>query len=171
MMNKNIFPVYQLNVTIILEVLYLIATLEIVNILDRAEDLSEIILQSEVMVNYEKARVEMNNDEEAQKLIKAFNDIKDSYEEVERFGRYHPDYNKIMKNVRMTKREMDMNEKVAQFKIAERNLQRLLDDVSEIIAYSVSEQIKVPKDGAALTDTGCSSGACASGEACSCRAS
>jgi hypothetical protein len=76
-----------------------------------------------------------------------------------------------MKKVRMTKRDMDMNDKVAKFKIAERNLQRLLDEVCEYIATNVSEQIKVPKDGAALTDGGCSSGGCGSGGGCSCQAS
>lgn len=157
---------------ILVEVDNLIATLEIVDILDRSEQFSKVILQSEVMHAYEKARHAMTTDEESQKLIKAFNDIKVHYEEVERFGRYHPDYNEIMRDVRSTKREMDMNDKVAQFKIAERNLQRLLDDVSELIAHSVSEQIMVPKDGAALTDGGCSTGGgCGSGEACSCRAS
>lgn len=155
-----------------MEVDDLIATLEIVDILDRSEQFSKMILQSDVMHAYEQARQKMNNDKESQKLIKAFNDIKIHYEDVERFGRYHPDYNEIMRNVRSTKREMDMDENVAQFKIAERNLQRFLDDISEVIAHSVSDQIKVPKDGAALTDGGCATGGgCGSGGSCSCRAS
>lgn len=149
----------------------LIGTLEIVNVLDHSEKLGKMILQSEVMEEYKRKRKELESDTHAQQLIKAFNDIKIHYEDVQRFGRYHPDYNEIMKNVRSTKREMDMHEKVAAFKVAERNLQRFLDEICEIIARSVSENIKVPKDGAALTDTGCSSGNCASGETCSCRAS
>lgn len=60
---------------------------------------------------------------------------------------------------------MDLNDKVAAFKIAERNLQNLLDEVSQFVAESVSEQIKAPKDGAALTDSGCG---CGSGGACGC---
>lgn len=149
----------------------MIATLEYVEILDHSEELGKMILQSEVMEAYKQSRQALDNDQESQRLINAFIDIKTHYEDVQRFGRYHPDYNEIMKNVRMTKREMDMNDKVANFKIAERNLQRLLDEVCEYIATNVSEQIKVPKDGAALTDGGCSSGGCGSGGKCSCQAS
>ncbi|SET29913.1 Cell fate regulator YlbF, YheA/YmcA/DUF963 family (controls sporulation, competence, biofilm development) [Oceanobacillus limi] len=143
----------------------MIATLEYVDILDRAELLGNMIIQSEVVVAFQKARNELNTDPEAQKLIRAFNDIKEQYEDVQRFGRYHPDYNEIMKKVRTTKREMDMHEKVATYKIAERNLQRLLDEISEHIAHSVSKDIKVPKDGAALSDSGCG---CGSGGSCGC---
>lgn len=149
----------------------MIATLEFVDILDRAESLGELILQSEIMDEYLSARLELTEDKEAQRLIRAFNDTKVHYEDVQRFGRYHPDYNEIMKNVRAAKREMDMNDKVASYKVAERNLQKLLDDISEQIALSVSDQIKVPKDGAAWSDTGCSSGGCGSGGACGCQAS
>lgn len=154
-----------------MEVGDLIGTLEYIDVLDHSEQLGKMILQSEMMKDYNDSRRELKNDKQAQRLIKAFNDIKIHYDDVQRFGRYHPDYNEIMKKVRLTKRDMDMNEKVAKFKVAERNLQRFLDSISEIVAESVSEQIKVPKDGAALTDSGCSTGGCGSGGTCSCQAS
>lgn len=143
----------------------MIATLEYVDILDRSELLGKMVLDSDVMESYNNSLQELNEDKEAQTLIKAFKDIKVHYEDVQRFGRYHPDYNDIMKKVRSVKREMDMNEKVATFKIAERNLQKLLDEISGHVALSVSEQIKAPKDGGALTDSGCG---CGSGGGCGC---
>ncbi|WP_156290446.1 YlbF family regulator [Oceanobacillus salinisoli] len=136
----------------------MIATLEYVDILDHSEKLGKMVMESEVMEDYKKSRVALDEDKEAQKLIKAFNDMKSHYDDIQRFGRYHPDYNEIMKKVRTTKREMDMNEKVASYKIAERNLQKLLDEISQYVANSVSEQIKAPRDGAALTDSGCGHG-------------
>lgn len=155
-----------------MEVYNMIATLEYVDVLDKSEHLGEMIIQSDVMKAYEHSRKELANDLESQRLITAFTNIKIHYDDVQRFGRYHPDYNEIMKSLRSTKREMDMNDKVAAFKVAERNLQRLLDDISKYIAESVSEQVKAPKDGAALTDGGCSSGGgCGSGGGCSCQAS
>src|SRR5699024_11555578 len=96
-----------------------------------------------------KAKKELLMNEQAQSIIKNFSNIKEQYEDVQRFGHYHPDYHEIMKNVRSTKRKMDMDPYVAAFKLAERNLQRFLDDVSEYIAESVSEQVMVPRDGLA----------------------
>lgn len=139
------------------------ATLEYVHVLDQAEQLGKMILSSELAEAYNRTREALNNNQEAQRLISNFIALKEDYEEIQRFGRYHPDYNKIMKRVREVKREMDMHDHVAAFKVAERNLQRLLDDVSTCLAASVSEQVKVPVDGAALTDTGC-----ASGSSCGC---
>lgn len=150
--------------------IFLIATLEYVDILDQTDQLTEMILESEVMKEYQRTYKTLQNDEEAQLLIKKFNDIKEHYEDVQRFGRYHPDYNEIMKNVRSSKRKMDMNQSVARFKVAERQLQRFLDEISEYIANSVSEHIIVPKDGIAL-DSGCSTGGCGSGGSCGCQAS
>lgn len=150
----------------------MIATLEYVDVLDRAEELGEMILQSDVMEAYKESRKVLKENKESQQLIKAFTDVKTHYEDVQRFGRYHPDYNEIMKNVRSVKRAMDMNENVALFKVAERNLQKLLDDISEYIATSVSADIKAPKDGALLSDGGCASGGgCGTGGGCSCNAS
>lgn len=147
----------------------MIATMEYADILDRSELLGKMVMQSDVMEAYKNSRESLDKDMEAQQLIKAFTDIKLHYEDVQRFGRYHPDYNEIMKKVRSTKRAMDMNDKVAAFKIAERNLQKLLDDICQHVALSVSSQIKAPKDGAALTDGGCGCGSGSSG--CGCKAS
>lgn len=145
--------------------------MEHVDMLDKADELSQLILQSDVMNDYKIACQELENDQEAQSLIHAFNDIKEHYEDVQRFGHYHPDYREIMKNVRSTKRKMDMNPFVAKYKLEERKLQRFLDEISESIAYSVSDNVMVPKDDLALTAGGCSTGGCGTGGGCGCQAS
>src|SRR5690625_4326341 len=155
------FQSYPFHVMIALEVDNMITT-EYVDILDRSELLGKMIIQSEEILTYNKAKKELYEDETASQLIKEFNKMKDLYEEALRFGSYHPDFHDIMKNIRKAKRKMDLNEKVAAFKVAERNLQRLLDDVSEVIAKQVSDQIKVPKEGDLFSDSGCSGG-CGSG--------
>lgn len=143
----------------------MIGTMEYVTILDDSEQLGQMVLQSDVMKDYQKKKATLDQDEVAQQLIKAFTNIKEHYDDIQRFGRYHPDYQEIMKKVRSTKRALDMHDSVAEFKIAERNLQTLLDDISEHIAFSVSDQIKAPKDGAALSDSSCG---CGSGGGCGC---
>ncbi|WP_047981372.1 YlbF family regulator [Ornithinibacillus contaminans] len=146
----------------------MIATLEYVDILDRSEILGKMILDSEIYELFHDAKTALANDPVAQQLIKDFNAVKDQYEDIQRFGRYHPDYSEIMKLVRSRKREMDLNDKVAAYKIAERQFQSLLDEISQYIAFSVSDKIKVPKDGGALTDSGCG---CGSGGGCGCKVS
>ncbi|AIF43865.1 YlbF family regulator [Virgibacillus sp. SK37] len=143
----------------------MIATMEYVDILDKSEQLGSMVMESDIMEAYTISQNALHKDKEAQRLIKDFQDIKEQYDDVQRFGRYHPDYNEIMKKVRAAKREMDMNDKVAAFKIAERNLQKLLDEISRYVAQSVSEQVKAPQEGAALTDSGCG---CGSGGGCGC---
>lgn len=148
-----------------MEVKLLLATTEIVDLIDESERIGQMIMQSDLMIDYIEAKETLANDKEAQRLITAFHNKKEQYEEVQRFGRYHPDYSAITKEIRATKRDMDMNDYVAKFKITERNVQELLDEVSERIAQSVSSQVKVPKDGALLTDSGCG---CGSGGGCGC---
>jgi len=148
------------------EVDAMIVNQDMMELLDKADQISDMILQSEAYRTYKQAHNHLVHDQEAQELIQAFVHIKEAYDEVQRFGRYHPDYNNIMKKVRAKKRQMDLNEKVATFKVAERQFQKLLDDISEIIAHSVSEQIMVPKDG--IIDGACG---CGSGGSCGCQAS
>ncbi|WP_347860681.1 YlbF family regulator [Salimicrobium sp. PL1-032A] len=143
----------------------MLATMEVVDVLDRSEGIGQLILGSDVYEEFNQAKQDLEENEEAQKLIHNFNKMKDQYEEVQRFGRYHPDYSSITKKIRSVKREMDMHECVARYKRAERNVQKLLDDISQSLAYSVSEQIKVPRNGMVFTDTGCS---CGSGGGCGC---
>lgn len=136
----------------------MLATVEIIDLLDLTDELSEMINQSEQMLNYIEKKQQLKKDQQSQTLLKAFEDKKEQYEDVQRFGRYHPDYRVITKETRLLKREVDMLDSVAQFKVAERELQMLLDDISEKIAHSVSKQIMVPRDGALFTDVGCGHG-------------
>lgn len=149
----------------------MIVTMEHVDLLNQTDLVVEMVLKSDVMQEYNEAKVSLQTDNEAQALIQAFEHAKEDYEEVQRFGNYHPDYYDIMRHVRSVKRKMDMNDKVAKFKIAERQLQNFLDKISQYIAESVSEHIKVPVDGAVFSDGGCSSGSCGSGGQCGCQAS
>lgn len=141
-----------------MEVFIMLATVETVDLLDLTDELSEMVNQSEQMLNYIEKKIQLKKDQQSQALLKAFERKKEQYEDVQRFGRYHPDYRVITKEIRLLKREVDMLDSVAQFKVAERELQMLLDDISERIAHSVSKQIMVPREGALFTDVGCGHG-------------
>lgn len=148
----------------------MLATSERVQLLERAEGLAKMILKSDVAEQYRICLYKLKNNEESQRKINHFVSLKDLYEEVQRFGKYHPDYKRVMLQIRESKREMDLDSYVAEFRVAENNLQSLLDEVSVQLGGAVSEHIKVPT-GNPFFDTGSScSGGCGSGGSCSCSA-
>ncbi|ATP39229.1 regulator [Solibacillus sp. R5-41] len=149
----------------------MLMTSEWVFILDEVDELSAMILSSEQAQKLRQAYKAVYEDIELSERIKAFQRIKDQYEDVQRFGKYHPDYNIIMKQIRTEKRHLDLNEQVATLKLAENDYQDLLDEISLIIGHSVSEAVKVPVSNPFFASSGssCSTG-CGTGGGCSCSA-
>ncbi|MED4203341.1 YlbF family regulator [Neobacillus mesonae] len=142
----------------------MLATLERVQLLEYAEDLAKMVLDSDIAEQYQDSLYKMQHNQETQKKIKRFVGMKELYEEVQRFGKYHPDYKRVMSQIREYKREMDLDPNVAAFKLAENDLQTLLDQISKAIGAAVSEHIKVPS-GNPFFETG---HGCGSGGSCGC---
>jgi len=122
----------------------IVATLESVLILDKAEQLAKAIICSDIAEDYRKCYKELHEDMEVQALIQQFTAMKERYEEVQRFGKYHPDYTFVSTKMRELKRSVDLHDKIAAFKRVETALQKLLDEVSVAIGSEVSSSIKVP---------------------------
>lgn len=138
------------------------------DVLTQANELTEMLLQSEAFVNHRLCKRQLSEDPEAQELIKVFNDWKERYEEVERFGVYHPDYKTVSTEIRQAKRALDLHEVVAKFKKAESEIEEWLDEISRILAREVSPSIKVPTGNPFFDQGGCSG--CGSGNGCACGA-
>ncbi|KIY21318.1 MULTISPECIES: YlbF family regulator [Mesobacillus] len=136
--------------------------------MEEAEQLVSMILQSDIAEYYRECLYKVKTNAETQRKVREFVDMKDRYEEVQRFGKYHPDYKDIMGKIRLVKRELDIDLVIAEFKKAENDLQSLLDEVSVIIGRSVSDSVKVPT-GNPFFESSCSGG-CGSGGSCGCSA-
>lgn len=147
----------------------MLATLERIELLDQTEELSKMILQSDIVENYLQCLTKLRANDNAQRKIRDFVKAKELYEEVQRFGKYHPNYKESMSQIRMLKREVDLDEDVANFKLAENDLQSLLDEISKLIGSAVSPHIKVPTGNPFFDSmsSGCSGG-CGSGGSCGC---
>ena len=143
----------------------MLATTERVELIEYAEDLAKKILQSDLAEQYRICLYNLQSSDEAQRKIRHFVRLKDQYDEVQRFGKYHPDYKRIMSRIREAKREVDLDPDVAAFKLAENDLQSLLDQVSILIGGAVSQQIKVPTGNPFFDTSGCGGGG-----ACGCSA-
>lgn len=140
-------------------------------ILEEVQDLNTMIRSSEQFANLQKAHLAVYTDEELVRKINDFQRMKDQYEDVQRFGKYHPDYQTIMKSVRIKKRELDVNDKVSALRLAENDYQDLLDEIGLLIGKTVSDAVKVPVSNPFFqSESSCSSGGCGSGGSCSCSA-
>jgi cell fate (sporulation/competence/biofilm development) regulator YlbF (YheA/YmcA/DUF963 family) len=139
---------------------------ELIPIDNKCNELVQIIVESEIFNTYIMFKNNLNNDENASSIIQKFTKIKDQYEEVQRFGKYHPDYNNTRKLMSEIKIELDTNLSISNFKRAEKELQKLLDEIGLILAESVSESIIVASDSGSLQkNCSCSSGK----KGCSCK--
>ncbi|MBP3952150.1 YlbF family regulator [Bacillus suaedae] len=145
----------------------MLATMKTMELLDHTDELSQAVVQSEPYEQYIQAKQALQSDSVAQERINRFNSMKDQYEDIQRFGKYHPDYDKISTDIRKLKREMDLTETVIAFKKAEKELETMLNEISEIIARSVSSTIKVPTGNPFFDNMSCSGG-CGSGS-CGCK--
>jgi cell fate (sporulation/competence/biofilm development) regulator YlbF (YheA/YmcA/DUF963 family) len=148
----------------------MLATIERLEILDQAEELANMVIESEEAEEYRRLYYKLKNSTQSQRKISEFVKLKELYEDVQRFGRYHPDYSRINKEVREAKREMDLDENVAGFRKAETALQSILDELSRIMGMAVSEHIKVPSGNPFFESSSSCSGGCGSGGGCSCSA-
>lgn len=147
----------------------MIVTIERTQIIDHAEQLAKMIIDSDIAETYRRHLNTMKSNKETQRKIQRFVKLKKRYEEVERFGKYHPDYKTVMAKIREAKREMDMDEHVANFKRAETDLQNLLDEISVLIGHSVSPNIKI-STGNPFFETA-NHGGCSVGGSCNCNIS
>lgn len=148
----------------------MLTTMRTVELLDESDHVANMVLQSDVAENYRQCLYRLKKDSHAQALIAEFVKIKEQYEDVQRFGKYHPDYKTITRQVRDVKRQVDLHATIAAFKKAENELQKLLDEISAILGQAVSEHVKVPT-GNPFFDTGSScGGGCGSGGSCGCSA-
>lgn len=110
---------------------------------DQNHVLIQAILASQTYNTYLQKKNQMNDCAEVAKLKKTFQVEKDKFERISSYGEYAPDYRQQQRKVRASKRALDLNEKVAAFRLAETDFQQLLDEISQRLAQTVSSEIKV----------------------------
>ncbi|GAA4870987.1 regulatory iron-sulfur-containing complex subunit RicF [Paenibacillus vulneris] len=142
-------------------------TLDMSAILMQAYSLGDLIKDSAETADYLYWKKRKEEDPQVQELLKLFQKKKDLFEECQRFGHFHPDYHSALEQARSIQEQLDSLETVRRFKEAEQRLDELLFSVSETIARSVSDTIKVPSNDPLASGGGCSSGSCSSGGSCS----
>jgi cell fate (sporulation/competence/biofilm development) regulator YlbF (YheA/YmcA/DUF963 family) len=136
---------------------------DLTELLSRAYSLGDLIKRSAMAEEYAYWKKMVERDDDAKQTAHRLARAKEKFEECERFGRFHPDYNEALDRVYAVQAELDSLESVRRFKTAERELDELLHDISFTVARAVSESIKVPD-----ADPNAKSGGCGGGGSCSC---
>ncbi|WP_025677285.1 YlbF family regulator [Paenibacillus massiliensis] len=138
-------------------------SVNLTDVLIYAYELGDMINESTEVADYLywKQRVEMNPD--IAEWVRKLEQKKELFQETERFGHFHPNYHAAREEVQKVEEQLNRFEEVACFKEAEKALDKLLHEMSEMIAYSVSDTIKVPGN-----DPLPKGGGCGSGGKCSC---
>lgn len=101
------------------------------------------VKQSKAMHNFQIAKAVLDASEEANRKITLFNEAKNKFEQIEQYGSYAPGFQELKKTVFQLKRDMDLDDVIYNYRIAERDLQVQLDLVANKIASAVSENILV----------------------------
>ncbi|WP_147802509.1 YlbF family regulator [Alkalicoccus halolimnae] len=144
-------------------------TMTDLSLVHEAQDLSDLITSSQVFQSYIHVKRRVQDDRECQQKLLYFQELKEKYEEVQRFGKYHPDFRSITAEVREYKRQLDTDPLLAEFKQTEKELHELLSEISLLLANQVSPNIKVPTGNPFFDaqQSSCSGG-CGSGGSCGC---
>lgn len=106
-------------------------------------DLSEKLIDSQLVNSYVASYFEMDKSQEVEILKRDFVKAKEDFEKIEAYGSYAPDFKEKRRAVRKMKRQLDTNKLVGDFKYNETSFQNMLDYLTFDIANSVSEGMKV----------------------------
>jgi len=137
--------------------------LDMATLLLQAYDIGDMINHSELVAEYWRWKGEVDKHPKVRSLIYKLNDKKEIFSQCERFGHFHPEYHKALDAVKEVEAELDQIEAVTRFKAAENKLDELLYEISQTIAHSVSESIKVPSNNPLPHEGNCASGGSCSG--------
>lgn len=110
---------------------------------DQTEQLIQTVLLSKNVKQYRNNKEGMKESEVVQEALSGFLGAKADFERIESYGSHAPDFRTKQRAVRKAKRQLDMCEEVAEFRVSETEVQDILDTISSAIAKTISEDIKV----------------------------
>ena len=116
---------------------------ELFELEDQCHQLVQTIVTSEMMEQYLKTKKEMETSINVNQLKNDFIASRQAFEEILPYGKYVPEFREKQRTVRQAKRQLDLNEEVAAFRISETELQKILDSIGKQLAHTISTEIKI----------------------------
>lgn len=110
---------------------------------ERLDQLCQYLKTSQVYQDYLVAKKAYYDDQNLQAQIQSFCRLRDEVLLIEQYDRTSPKYHEKKLQLIREKKQLDMQEKVYAFHVAETDLQTVFDWISREISASVSPAIKV----------------------------
>ena len=143
----------------------MLATMDF-EIMDSLDSLNDMVMNTEEYKNYFKYKGLLDTDDEVRNMIKHFARLKEDFIDVERFGKYHPDFSSKRREINQYKKMLDMHPIIMEYRRAEFQLQSLLDEILFIVGQSVSPHANIVSSNPFFSNS--SNSGCATGGSCSC---
>lgn len=143
----------------------MLATMDF-EIMDFLDSLNDMVMNTEEYKNYCKYKGLLDTDDEVRNMIKHFARLKEDFIDVERFGKYHPDFSSKRREINQYKKMLDMHPIIMEYRRAEFQLQSLLDEILFIVGQSVSPHANIVSSNPFFSNS--SNSGCATGGSCSC---
>ncbi|WP_296124840.1 YlbF family regulator [uncultured Streptococcus sp.] len=90
---------------------------------------------------YRLKRQKFEGDRTLQQQLLEFQELRESYEEAQKYEDYRSDVRDLKRQVLRMKRQIDLNEVVIAYRQAELDLQEIMASLGQDIAQAVSDQI------------------------------
>lgn len=126
---------------------------------DQIDEVLRVIKKAPTFRQYIEQKQILKEDQAAILARQNFAEKKRRYEDLQAYGEYAPGFQDCLKSVMQAKRELDLTPSVSEFRVAETNIQGLLDEIGAQIAGAIDEEIKVAA-GNPFFETGSSTSSC-----------
>ncbi len=136
-------------------------------VMDRIDHLNVMVRETDIYKYYCRYSRLLEEDAEVAGLISEFNRMKVDFEEVSRFGKYHPDFSAKRRELNNFKKTLDMHPVVMEYRRAEFQLQEMLDEVLFHISSSISDHVNVVSSNPFFSMS--NESGCATGGSCGCQ--
>ena len=111
-------------------------------ILSLTYDLKDKIIESDLYKELKEKEKKMLEDNECMKLLIAFEQLKEEYEQAKRFEKYGSDVASVQKRLSEIKFKVDENELVKDYNFAYKKLKNKLKEIEKIVFKDIIEKRK-----------------------------
>lgn len=115
-------------------------------VIEKTYELIEEIKSTPKYKRLMKLKEIIESDQSIRDLIQSFQKWNAKFEEVSKYGKYHPDLKQVQLSFKEAKEKLYTNIVVREYKSLENDLQKELDHISASIAQAISKKIKHPNE-------------------------